>query len=213
MEQKPRLEAAGQLSYMPAKRKKWSMTMNLIAMGNVFMEEHMAELMAADNMPAGFATEFAEVGAKFNELFDEFMDATQDSEKETEARIRRYNDLYRMLAGMLADGAYVFRKDAALRNRFVFRTVLDRGRGHKNPKRTFEVEAEGRLTLERVVARARMTNTGEVALWVEKGAVTERGPEARELYPEEEMAAPWPVMTVHNPWMTVGQFETRVKVD
>ena len=210
--QKPMLEAAGQKCYMRAMRKNWKETMTLIAMANGFMADHAAELVTAENMPAAFIDEFRVLGEAFEEEFVAFTDETQDNWKKTSGRLEEYNKLFVMLSGMLADGAYVFRKDEAMRNRFTFSAVLDRIRTDSAQKRAYAVGPLGLRTLEKVVPRSHVVNTGDTVLWVEAGAVTAIGPNAVELRPEGSVRAYWPVMTVHNPEAMEGVFEARASV-
>jgi hypothetical protein len=117
------------------------------------------------------------------------------------------------MIAMFADGVYVFKQNAARRNRFVFSTVLELIRGSATPIKTFVVEANDKKQVDRVVANSKVTNTGTTVLWVEKGMVDVKGPAAVELMPESEMVTPGPEITVFNEEAVDGEFEARVVVD
>lgn len=209
---KAKYEAAGWLYYSAAAKNNWDMTMAMVGTALHFMSTYATELQADDNMPATYSTEFSTLGTEFNTLFDQFEDANQDTEEDTDARLIKYNELYEILIAMFADGVHVFRHNAAARSRFIFAKVLELVRGASTPIKTFEVEANGKRKVERVVANSKVTNSGTVTLWVEAGAVETQGPSAVELAPEADMTTPGDTITVFNNETTIGEFEARVVV-
>lgn len=211
--QKAKLEEAGWLNYEAALKGGWAATTELTAMANTFMSDYSADLVTPDNMPAAFPGQFANMATEFSDLLEEFEDANQDSDVDTDARLIKYNELYTVLMSMFADGAYVYKKNASMRNRFIFSTVLELIRGSSTPIKTFAVDANSLKQVDRVVANSKVTNTGSTVLWVEKGTVSEKGPGAVELMPETDMPTPGVEITVFNEEAVAGEFEARVVVD
>ncbi|MBK8659703.1 MAG: hypothetical protein IPN22_12750 [Bacteroidetes bacterium] len=58
-------------------------------------------------------------------MYGSFKDAQQDSHEQTDAKIEANNAIYREGRAMMEDGKRIFRKNAAVRDRFVWERVVE----------------------------------------------------------------------------------------
>ncbi len=121
---KPRIEEAGKGYYFNATRKNWEDLRMLLQSGRNFIVKHELVLKNEGGMPAGFPAKFEAVANEFESLCSRFMKARQDAEEQTDAKLIANNLIFEEGKAMMRDGKRIFRKQAALRNRFVWSRVL-----------------------------------------------------------------------------------------
>jgi len=127
-EQKPRLEAAGWKEYAKAAAFNWEYVQLLNNEGWIFIGDFEAELLADDNMPAGFKAQYEAGKNAYATLLGELMDAKQDNPQEAKAKRDANNALYDKVMDMFEDGRHVAKKDEELAHRFTFSRVLNKVR-------------------------------------------------------------------------------------
>ncbi len=121
---KPRIEEAGKSYYFNSVRKNWEDVRMLLQSGKNFLEKHELALKNDGGMPASFIGKFEIVAVEFEELYGLFMRARQDAREQTDAKIMANNLIFEEGKSMMRDGRRIFRKRAAVRNRFVWKRVL-----------------------------------------------------------------------------------------
>ncbi len=123
---KPRIEEAGKGYYDSAANKDWEDVSLLLEAGKTFITTHSAVLEAEGGMPTtpSFADAYNDVKEEFDELYGNFKDARQDAQEQTDAKIEANNAIYREGREMMEDGKHIFRKNASVRERFVWERIL-----------------------------------------------------------------------------------------
>jgi len=169
--QKPKLEAAGSTLYEKAANENWEVLKGLMITASSFIANNSVELKADGNMPNAFEGQFNTLKDDYCDLYDEFTDAEQDSKGGTDEKIEANNAINETLSGMFADGQAIFRDNQTMKERFTFDVVLKIVRGSQGVTRTFEIAADTRELVERVVLNSEITNTGAVELILMEGDV------------------------------------------
>jgi hypothetical protein len=121
---KPRIEEAGKGYYFNSIRKNWEDLRLLLQSGRNFILKHEVVLKNEGGMPAGFVAKFETVANDFEDLYKRFMKARQDAKEQTDAKVMANNLIFEDGKAMMRDAQRIFRKQAAVRNRFVWRRVL-----------------------------------------------------------------------------------------
>ncbi len=167
-QQKAKLEEAGQNYYEDASKNDWDATKGLLSSGNLFITNNLAELVANDNMPPAFATQFSTLKTQFTTLHLDFLNKRETSETGTQEKIIANNIIYDKLMSMLLDGQYIFRNDPATKKQFVFADLIYKasGAGTAGIKGTV-TDAVSQLPLKDVEIRLLLT--------VKKGKTDEEG--------------------------------------
>lgn len=122
-EHKTMLESAGRQYYRRATKKDWESVSALMQMAGNFIADNLARLTGG-GMPASFESDFGALTSDFEAKYTEFKMVEQQMEEAREAKIEANNAVYTTLIGMMKDGQKIFRNEAAVRERFVFRRVL-----------------------------------------------------------------------------------------
>jgi hypothetical protein len=122
---KPRIEEAGKQYYEKAANQNWEFVKQLLVSAKSFITAHNAVLVSDGGMPAGFATGIDTVKTEFEGLYSDFKDAQQDSQEQTDAKILANNAIYKDGREMMEDGKRIFRKNASVRDRFIWERVLE----------------------------------------------------------------------------------------
>ena len=121
---KPRIEEAGKGYYFNSVRKNWVDVRMLLQSGKNFLEKHEVALKDEGGMPASFIGKFETVAVEFEELHGLFVKVRLDAREQTDAKIVANNLIFEEGMSMMRDGRRIFRKRAAVRNRFVWKRVL-----------------------------------------------------------------------------------------
>lgn len=115
--------AAGWNYYAAAAGFTFECLKQLMIEGSKFIHEHSAELMAGNNMPAGFEDEFNDAKAAMEQMLEAFYAAEQEAMVGTSKKIDANNDIYtRIISGCL-DGQHIFENDEELKKQFSFEYV------------------------------------------------------------------------------------------
>ncbi len=122
---KPRIEEAGKGYYEKAFAKNWEYLDLLLEAGKTFITTHSGVLVSDGGMPAGFAAAYDAKKVIFDGLYGEYKDARQDAQEQTDAKINANNAIYKDGREMMEDGKHIFRKNASLRDRFVWERILE----------------------------------------------------------------------------------------
>jgi hypothetical protein len=122
---KPKIEAAGKLNYSKAANLNWEYAKQLLVSAKSFLTANNAVLLADGGMPTNFVTGFDAVKGQYIQLFEDFKAAEQTSIEQTDAKINANNALYADGRSMMEDGKRIFRKNAAVRNKFVWERILE----------------------------------------------------------------------------------------
>ncbi len=117
------IESAGGDLYRSAAGDNWEVMKQMLLMASQFIANHGLEMTNANVMPASFPSSFDTLALDFNALYEDFKAKEQNLKQVTAAKINANNALYKNIIGMMKDGQKIFRNDAALRDRFVFKKV------------------------------------------------------------------------------------------
>lgn len=214
--QKPKLEAAGSTLYQQATHGNWEVMKGLLETASSFIDNNETELEADGNMPNTFKDQFDTLKQDYEALYDDFTDKTQDQEEETDEKIIENNRLYKKLIQMFLDGQAIFRKKAALKERFTFDRVLKIVRGSKGKTKRIEIAPSSRQFVDRIIKNSKVTNTGQTTLWVAEGNVETQPTGAVQLEPESAIPVPGnnkELTIFNNDTETTGECTVRVTVD
>jgi hypothetical protein len=121
---KARLEEAGALLYDKAGRDNWEFVAELMQKGDKFIDDHLTELTAGDNMPPTFETTFGDGKSDFDTQFQAFLDEKEAIVVASENNLKAHNVVHGSIMSAMDDGKEIFRDEVALRKQFVFDTVL-----------------------------------------------------------------------------------------
>ncbi len=143
---KPRIEEAGKGYYDKAFAKNWEYLDLLLEAGKTFITTHSGVLVSDGGMPAGFAAAYDAKKVIFDGLYGEYKDARQDAQEQTDVKINANNAIYKDGREMMEDGKHIFRKNASLRDRFVWERILELVTPPTDGGATLPQEFEGDLT-------------------------------------------------------------------
>lgn len=121
---KPQINAAGKKYYRSAQRKNWENVRELMKSGKKFIENHLDALKNDGGMPGAFPDRFLAAKGEFEQAYENFMDVRQNAEEETDTKVLANNEIYLAGRKMMDDGKLIFRKNAAVRMRFVWRRIM-----------------------------------------------------------------------------------------
>ncbi len=124
-QQKPNLESAGSQYYEKAGNYNWDSLQGLLTAGQTYMTANLAALQANQNMPASFATTFANDKTAFDNLHQQFLQSEELSQQGTEAKIIANNKVYSNLISMFLDGQEIYKTNEVIKKQFVFDQVLN----------------------------------------------------------------------------------------
>lgn len=116
-------EAAGQTYYEAAANEDWESLRQIgISMGN-FIDAHVVELTAGDNMPATFQTQSETDTTTFNTKYNDFKEAAETGEA-TAGKLTANNAIFDELTLMFADAQVIYEDDFDASQLFVFDRLL-----------------------------------------------------------------------------------------
>jgi hypothetical protein len=134
---KPKIEAAGKQYYRKAAKENWEYAKQLLVSMKTFLTANEAALLSDGGMPANFISGFDTLKAGFDANLDAFKAAQQNSimqtDAQTDAKIIANNTIYAEGRTMMEDGKRIFRKNAAVRNRFIWKRILELLTPHTTP--------------------------------------------------------------------------------
>lgn len=120
---KPKLEAAGSDYRIDAPADDWESIIQLMTSGQTFITDNSAKLLADGGMPASFAADHLAAQAAFAATYADFTAARQTEYDMTDAKIEANNAIYDQMMQMCSEAQNVFRTNASLRERFVFKNI------------------------------------------------------------------------------------------
>lgn len=119
-----RLSEAGKAFYEAAAAKDWEKAKELLKEGKNFIDTHEAKLLADGGMPATFKLAFNTAKTDFETKYSAFMAAREDAQEQTDAKILANNAIYADGVEMMKVGKRIFKKNASVRERFTWTSVL-----------------------------------------------------------------------------------------
>jgi hypothetical protein len=122
---KPKIEEAGKQYYAKAAHENWEYAKQLLASGKTFLTNYGAVLLADGGMPAGFEAGYTTLQGEYTTLFESFKAAQEESQMQTDAKINANNAIYADGRSMMEDGKRIFKKNASLRDRFIWERILE----------------------------------------------------------------------------------------
>jgi len=120
-----RMMEAGFGDYEKAAEANWEKLEAIMNNSKVFIGLHEAELLAGDNMPAGFKADFDALAATVNPEVVAMQNMRENNKQGTSEKILANNNLYTKVMAVCEDGAYIFRNDAAKASQFVWSSVSE----------------------------------------------------------------------------------------
>ncbi len=123
-----KLKAAGQGLY--EKANNWPSLMTMLGMAQRFIAANLAALLANDEMPPTFPTEFDTVIADFRASLATYQDFREVIMVESQDRIAALNSVHKRFMPMMKIGQDIFKDNPAVYTQFVFADVLARVGGH-----------------------------------------------------------------------------------
>lgn len=120
-----RMMEAGFGDYEKAADANWEKLEAIMNNAKVFIGLHEAELLAGDNMPAGFKADFDALAATVNPEVVTMQNMRENNKQGTSEKILANNNLYTKVMAVCEDGTYIFRNDAAKASQFVWSSVSE----------------------------------------------------------------------------------------
>jgi hypothetical protein len=124
-----RLDEAGQGHYNGAAKRDWDEVKALLQSANTFMQDYAAELTTG-GLPTGATGAMGQLQTDFEQLQNDYLQALEGEKEHTDIKVEANNALYARIMKVCKDGKKVFRQNAALREQFIFATVLGLVRRH-----------------------------------------------------------------------------------
>lgn len=118
-----RLLEAGKGHYKGAYDEDWEATKGLLTASVSFVGTH-AVALAAGGLPSGYAADLSTLQTDFEAKYDAFLQAEENTLAVTDAKINANNIVYRQVMDICTAGKKIFRLDAAVREQFIFESVL-----------------------------------------------------------------------------------------
>ena len=120
-----RMMEAGFGDYEKAAEANWEKLEAIMNNAKVFIGLHEAELLAGDNMPAGFKADFDALAATVNPEVVAMQNMRENNKQGTSEKILANNNLYTKVMAVCEDGTYIFRNDSAKDSQFVWSSVSE----------------------------------------------------------------------------------------
>jgi hypothetical protein len=117
-------ESAGWLMYDT--EMNWNEAQNMYKKALLYIDAHLAELTANDNMPVAFKAEFALAVKNYNDKLKAFNDAKSISAEGTDAKIEANNAIYEKIIVKICEvGQTIFADDETKRGEFSFEKMSE----------------------------------------------------------------------------------------
>lgn len=126
---KAKLEAAGGQYYRKASNHHWTSVQALLVSGANFVAKNEAALMANENMPASFATNWTALQVDYMAMYQAFLEAQKSARLGRQTKVSANNAVYGLLIGMFLDGQVIFKRKGAIKALFTFDSALRLIRG------------------------------------------------------------------------------------
>ena len=123
------VSAAGQQYVVKAKAANWAAVKSLLSAAVPFIQAHLAELKANNNMPADFLTRFAKLKTDFEAIYKSWNNKDADSSDLTGDKISSNNAIFEKGTAVLADAQIVFKRDALTAKKFTMSSIMGQIRG------------------------------------------------------------------------------------
>ncbi len=120
-----RMQQAGYNDYEQAANKNWEKLIAIMIHAKQFIHDNSADLLANDNMPATFENDFGTEESGLAPQILQFKSSQENSTVGTEDKISANNAIYDTAMGICEDGVYIFKKEEAKRNKFVWERIMD----------------------------------------------------------------------------------------
>ena len=120
-----RIKEAGFSDYTSASKANWEKLSSIMHKGKTFIADHEAELLANGNMPLGFRASFEAIELPLQPEIVAMLNLKENNKQGTAEKINANNALYAKAIELCEDGAYIFRKDAAKRVQFIWKSILE----------------------------------------------------------------------------------------
>ncbi len=117
------LKMAGQSLYNEAARYSWQKVSALMDEGSAFIKNHLADLVANNNMPPTFGDDFDAIKSSFETLQTNFLGGVTTTSTNTQNKIKANNAVYAKLSKMLNDGQLIFASDDVAKQKFIFGNI------------------------------------------------------------------------------------------
>jgi len=115
-----RLNEAGHSDYDKAAHENWGKLKAMLLAGQSFITTHSVELLANNNMPAGFPATYDAALTAYTDKYAAFLAEEETAHEATPIKITANNGLYDMLTPMNADGQFIFKNDFEVKRQFTF---------------------------------------------------------------------------------------------
>ncbi len=115
---------AGQNFYEEAAAKNWDKSSDLAAAMDLYIDKHLSDLTAGQNMPSAFQATVTGLKTQFENQYQDFADATETAKVATQTKVEANNQLHENLMSMFKDGQQIFKRNQAVLDQFTFDTVL-----------------------------------------------------------------------------------------
>lgn len=112
--------SAGQEYFEKAANNNWDSVNLLNNSVSTFLDNHLSELTANQVMPPSFVNNFNLIRAKFDTLHAPFLNEENNLPQGTQDKIIANNKIYTAVMNMLLDGQDIFKRNDAIKKKFVF---------------------------------------------------------------------------------------------
>lgn len=121
---KARMDEAGAMRYEKAGNYNWEELRMMNVQAVSFLNTHVADLSAGNNMPAAFPNVYTAAANLYSTRMQAYFDSEEAAYAETENKIAANNLVYDKLINMFKDGQEIFKNQEGIKNQFVFDSVL-----------------------------------------------------------------------------------------
>jgi Carboxypeptidase regulatory-like domain len=126
---KSKIESAGQSYYAKAQGYNRDAVNNLMTTSIQFIQNNLDALIANDNMPNNFLTDYKTAYEKCYNCQEEYIISISSARDVTSQNTAANNDVYQKFMSMSRDAQIVFKNDEVLRRQFSFADLLVRVSG------------------------------------------------------------------------------------
>jgi hypothetical protein len=165
------LESAGADYYSKASNRNWEILLQMMESGMEFINEHSIEMTNANMMPINFPSDFNTLKIEVLALYEDFKEKEQKFKQNTAAKINANNAVFDSIMVIMKDGQKIYKEDAAVKDRFVFKKVKALVTPPSSSVKTFEGEALATQAVEVVLTDVNLDVAGTRLSFLNTGAV------------------------------------------